>query len=213
MRSHQATSHAKDKYFKAIGQHWDIIRRAYLIYEDKRPVMLLDVTEGMIYAYPYKGLKAQLSQRGQALLTEQYNEGLQKDQFVIFVRDNEEKKLMSYSMNRPVVDGSIPLDRYELRLAIANTDPWFRHSHGISSARQQYRIRRPGGGRKLTEEKDPTIVNALEQMLADEVAGDPMTDQKWIRSSLSRLSKRLKRKDIKRAQPPWPACSGRWASL
>jgi len=29
-------------------------------------------------------------------------------------------------------------------------------------------------------------------MLTDEVAGDPMTDQKWIRSSLSRLSKRLK---------------------
>jgi len=30
--------------------------------------MLLDVTEGMIYAYPYKGLKAQLSERGQASL-------------------------------------------------------------------------------------------------------------------------------------------------
>ena len=133
MRSHQATSHAKDKYFKAIKQHWDVIRHAYLSYEDKMPVMLLDVTEGMIYAYPYKGLKAQLSERGQASLTEQYNEGLQKNQFVIFVRDNEEKKLMSYSMNRPVVDGSVPLDRYELTLAIANTDPWSRHSDGISS--------------------------------------------------------------------------------
>ena len=54
-----------------------------------------------------------------------------------------------------------------------------------------YRIRRPGGGRKLTEEKDPTIVTALERMLKDEVAGDPMTEQKWIRSSLHRLSKRL----------------------
>ena len=32
------------------------------------PVMLLDMTEGMIYAYPYKGLKAQLSERGQASL-------------------------------------------------------------------------------------------------------------------------------------------------
>jgi hypothetical protein len=192
MRSHQATSHAKDKYFKAIKQHWDVIRRAYLSYEDKMPVMLLDVTEGMIYAYPYKGLKAQLSERGQASLTEQYNEGLQKNQFVIFVRDNEEKKLMSYSMNRPVVDGSVPLDRYELTLAITKTDLWSRHSDGIGATRRQYRIRRPGGGRKLTEEKDPTVVTALEQMLTDEVAGDPMTDQKWIRSSLSRLSKRLK---------------------
>ena len=53
------------------------------------------------------------------------------------------------------------------------------------------RIRRSGGGRKLTEQKDPTILTALEQILKDEVAGDPMTEQKWIRSSLSRLSERL----------------------
>jgi hypothetical protein len=56
---------------------------------------------------------------------------------------------------------------------------------------QQYRIRRPGGGRKLIEEKDPAIVPALERLLADEIAGDPMTEQKWIRSSLRRLSKQL----------------------
>ena len=43
MRSHQAASHAKDKYFKAIKQHWDVIRHAYLSYEDKMPVLLLDV--------------------------------------------------------------------------------------------------------------------------------------------------------------------------
>ena len=54
MRSHQITSHATDKYFKAIKQHWDVICHAYLIHEDKKPVMLLDTTEGRIYAYPYK---------------------------------------------------------------------------------------------------------------------------------------------------------------
>jgi hypothetical protein len=56
---------------------------------------------------------------------------------------------------------------------------------------QQYRIRRPGGGRKLIEEKDPAIVPALERLLADEIGGDPMTEQKWIRSSLRMLSKKL----------------------
>jgi hypothetical protein len=59
------------------------------------------------------------------------------------------------------------------------------------NTRQIYRIRRPGGGRKLTEEKYPTILTTLEQMLEDEVAGDPMTEQKWIRSSLRRLRERL----------------------
>ncbi len=56
---------------------------------------------------------------------------------------------------------------------------------------QQRCIRRPGGGRKLTEVKDPTIETTLEQMLANETAGDPMSEQRWIRSSTRELSKRL----------------------
>jgi len=63
--------------------------------------------------------------------------------------------------------------------------------HCREGRRQEYRVRRPGGGRKLTEGKDPTIVTALERMLTDETAGDPMTEQKWIRCSLRQLSKRL----------------------
>ncbi|MGD0886831.1 MAG: hypothetical protein ABSA46_18475 [Thermodesulfovibrionales bacterium] len=188
----QITSHDTDKYFKVIKQHWDFICHAYLIHDDKKPVILLDVTEGMIYAYPYKDFKVQLSEYGQASLTKQYKEGLQKNLFVIFVRNDEEKKRISYSMNLPEVSGSVPLDRCELTLARASTDPWPTHSDRIGTTRQQYRIRRPGSGRKLAEIKDPYVVTALERMLADEVAGDPMTDQKWIRSSLSQLSKRLK---------------------
>ena len=47
-------------------------------------------------------------------------------------------------------------------------------------------------GRKLVEVKDPDIVPALERMLSDEVAGDPMSRQKWVRSSIRNLSKELK---------------------
>jgi len=47
-------------------------------------------------------------------------------------------------------------------------------------------------GRKLAETKDPAIEPALEQMLSDEIAGDPMGRQKWVRSSLRNLSKQLK---------------------
>ena len=42
----------------------------------------------------------------------------------------------------------------------------------------------PAGGRK----KDPAIVPAL---VEPETAGDPMSDQKWVRSSLRQLSSRL----------------------
>jgi hypothetical protein len=59
------------------------------------------------------------------------------------------------------------------------------------SGRETDRIRLPGGGRKLTEVKDPRIITALETMLLDEVAGDPMSEQRWVRSSTRHLSDRL----------------------
>jgi transposase-like protein len=46
-------------------------------------------------------------------------------------------------------------------------------------------------GRKFVEAKDPSIETALERMLSDEIAGDPMSEKKWVRSSLRRLSKNL----------------------
>jgi hypothetical protein len=86
---------------------------------------------------------------------------------------------------RELADGSGPLKQFERITSAAAVNETSR------KVRQTYRIRQLGGGRKLTEEKDPTIITKLEQMLKDEVAGDPMTEQKWIRSSLRHLSKRL----------------------
>jgi transposase len=48
-----------------------------------------------------------------------------------------------------------------------------------------------GPGRLWSEEKNPALIPALERLLADEVAGDPMGEQKWVRSSFRRLSERL----------------------
>jgi hypothetical protein len=53
------------------------------------------------------------------------------------------------------------------------------------------RVRRRGGGNKRIEIKDPAILSALSQLLVEEVAGDPMSEQKWVRSSLRSLSERL----------------------
>jgi Rhodopirellula transposase DDE domain len=57
--------------------------------------------------------------------------------------------------------------------------------------RARDRVRRPGGGSKPTEVKNPAIIPALERLLADEEAGDPMGEQRWVRSSLRHLSERL----------------------
>ena len=53
-------------------------------------------------------------------------------------------------------------------------------------------VPKPCGGRPLTESKSPAIRAALEELLADEVAGDPMSEQKWVRTSVKRLTKQLK---------------------
>lgn len=50
----------------------------------------------------------------------------------------------------------------------------------------------PRGGRPRTERKNPAVVAALEKMLADEEAGDPMSERKWVRSSVKKLTKRLR---------------------
>jgi len=54
------------------------------------------------------------------------------------------------------------------------------------------RVRQPGGGRKKVEHKDPAIETALDELLASEIAGDPMTEQRWVRSSLRQLRTKLK---------------------
>lgn len=51
---------------------------------------------------------------------------------------------------------------------------------------------KPTQGRPRTEEKYPAVAAALEELLGDETAGDPMSDQKWARSSVRKLSRRLR---------------------
>jgi hypothetical protein len=70
-----------------------------------------------------------------------------------------------------------------IKLRLTNTAP-------AGSLVSQQRLGRRG--RKLVEVKDPDIIPALERMLSDEVAGDPMSEQKWVRSSIRNLSKKLK---------------------
>jgi len=46
-------------------------------------------------------------------------------------------------------------------------------------------------GRKFTEVNDPGIEPALEKLVTHEIAGEPTTNQRWVRSSLRKLSQQL----------------------
>src|SRR4051794_15211633 len=61
------------------------------------------------------------------------------------------------------------------------------------------RVAKPSGrpeGRPPIETRYPNIRDVLEQMIDYETAGNPMKEQKWIRSSVTQLRNQLKEQNI-----------------
>jgi hypothetical protein len=62
---------------------------------------------------------------------------------------------------------------------------------GPPAAEQLGRVRRPGAGRKMLEEKDPGLVGALEALVDPDSRGDPMSPLRWTCKSVRQLSEAL----------------------
>lgn len=89
---------ASDYLLDAAAEQEGNILMMYHRFEDKKPVMLFDIQEQRIYAYPYEDFKKELSEKSQASLTEQYETALRENHIVVFVRDNVQRRLMSFSV-------------------------------------------------------------------------------------------------------------------
>ena len=87
------------QYYEAIQKQWPNILALYVKFADKKPVMLLDMQDGKIYAYPYQEFKDDLNERSRLILERDYNAASLDGSMVIFVRDNEERKLVSYKIS------------------------------------------------------------------------------------------------------------------
>jgi hypothetical protein len=88
-----------DYLLDAAWEHWDLILRAYKSYEKQRPIVLFDIQEQRIYLYPYKDFKEDLNPGNQASLQDQYERAIATNKIVVFVRDNMERRLVSYSLD------------------------------------------------------------------------------------------------------------------
>ena len=53
-----------DQYYSAIQEQWLNIRGLYLAFGSKNPIMLYDIQEKKIYAYPYKSLSGNIARPG-----------------------------------------------------------------------------------------------------------------------------------------------------
>jgi hypothetical protein len=60
-----------------------------------------------------------------------------------------------------------------------------------SAAPLSHRIRRPGGGSKPLTKTDPEVGRMLEELVAPETRGDPMSPLRWTLKSTSRLAAEL----------------------
>lgn len=87
-----------DPYLEIIQSIWADIVNAYNNFVDKNPIVLYDLQKRLIYVYPFEGFRAELSESSQLSITHQYMDALANDQFVVFVRDSKNEKLVSYTV-------------------------------------------------------------------------------------------------------------------
>jgi hypothetical protein len=88
-----------DPYLEAIQEQWPNIKGLYSIYESEKPIMLYDIQEKKIYAYPYREFRAELSKKSQKSLKRDYESASTHGSMIVFVRDNLERRLVSYMMS------------------------------------------------------------------------------------------------------------------
>ncbi len=88
-----------DPYYAMVEEQWSNILALYDHFEYKNPIMILDIQEQRIYCYPYEDFKATLSLKDQLLLEDMHRRTLENSNIIVFVRDNDERRLVSYSVN------------------------------------------------------------------------------------------------------------------
>jgi hypothetical protein len=87
----------------AAQQRADKILCFYKLFAEKKPVMLLEMPAEKIYAYPYLDFKNSLNERSQQILEEEYKEALTHNKIVIFVKDTERRKMISFSIDEETI--------------------------------------------------------------------------------------------------------------
>jgi hypothetical protein len=91
----------RDALINAARNRASDILMVYQTFSEKKPVMLLELPSQKIYAYPYLEFKASLSERSQEMLEKEYEDALVHNQMVVFVKDNDGKKMISFPVDAP----------------------------------------------------------------------------------------------------------------
>ena len=86
---HAKTNESGDELLDAALEQYGNIVMMYEMFEGKRSVMLFDIQEQRIYAYPYKEFRDEMNERSQRALKQQYEQAQVDGQIVVFVRGRQ----------------------------------------------------------------------------------------------------------------------------
>jgi hypothetical protein len=95
----EESSQGDDYLLDAVHKQWENILTAYRQFAQQKPIVLFDLQEQRIYVCPFEDFKSEMAPKSQESLTEQYEKALRENKIVVFVRDNEQKRLVSFSMD------------------------------------------------------------------------------------------------------------------
>jgi hypothetical protein len=90
-----------DPYLDMIDEKWNNIEMIYNVFRDMRPIVEFDLDNKKIYAYPAHEYINSLSARTRNETKKQYEDACNSNQFMLFIKDEKNKKLRSYIFDVP----------------------------------------------------------------------------------------------------------------
>jgi len=90
-----------DPYLETIDKHWDNIIMMYMTFQERRPIIEFEISSKKIYSYSAEDYIQSLTSRTRNMAKEQYEKAIRNHQFLLFVKDTQNKKLRSYIFDLP----------------------------------------------------------------------------------------------------------------
>ncbi len=97
-----------DDLLAAAYEYRNEIRAAYSLWKETKPIVLFHLQEQRVYVYPYEPYKNTLSARSQVSLKAQYDQAALENKIVLFVRDEERQRLVSFSIGQEPDEREVP---------------------------------------------------------------------------------------------------------
>ena len=85
-----------ERYLKTLDEISDRVYQFYQLGGRKDLIMVYEMSKKRIYSYIYNEFRQTLSANSKAILAEQYQEALAENKIVLFIQDDEMRKLKSY---------------------------------------------------------------------------------------------------------------------